>query len=196
VLAGEAMTDIDAYRAAPFDLAIQPLRPGMAHDSLALVLEPSLADAVERSAAADGLPTPLWAAITIESERALIALARATDTDPSSLAGGLDCAASRSPSTLANQRGRRLVRYGLVVRDPAPREPRLANSPLNVIVAHHTVIAWELAAAAEGWTVRDWATVALSRLPPGRGRWESAAVLAGQTLGEWIAVQAARRSSD
>ena len=195
VLAGGGTPDVDVYRPASFDLAVQPLRPGVAHESLPLFLEPRLADAVERAAAADGLPTSLWAGIAIESERALITLASAVTTDPAALAGILDDAARERHDGLANQRGRRVVRYALALRDCAPRAPVRGQSPLNVAVAHHTLIAWELAAAADGQSVDRWADACLSRLPVGRGRWESAAALVGQTVGEWIGAQAARCSS-
>ncbi len=196
VLAGEGVPDIDVYCPAPFDLAVQPLRPGVAHESLALVLDPRLADAVEWAAAADGLPTSLWAGIAIESERALITLATAINADPTALATVLDDAARQRPDGLAHHRGRRLVRYALALRDCSPREPVRAQSPLNISVAQDALIAWELAGAALGQCAEQWAAVCLSRLPGARGRWESAAALVGQTVGEWVATQAARRSSD
>jgi len=196
VLAGDSTPDVDVYRPAPFDLAVQPLRPAIAHESLALVLEPRLGDAVERVAAMDGLPTPLWAGLTIESERALIMFASAANTDPTALAAVLDDVARQHYNGLANQRGRRLVRYALALRECTPREPVRAQTPLNVTVAHHTLIAWELAAAGHRRRVEHWATGCLSRLPAGRRLWESAAAMGGQTLGEGIGAQAARRSSD
>lgn len=196
VLPAQAVPEIDVYRPAPFDLDLHPLRPGLSHESVQLVLEPRLADGVERAAAADGLPTSLWAGIAIESERALGVLARDTNSETAALASFLDDAAFQRYDGLVHQRGRRLVRYALAVRGPAPREREQAQRPLIVPVAQHSLIAWELAAGAEGETVEQWAAKTVARLPANRGRWESAAALAGQTLGEWIAAQAARRSSD
>lgn len=196
VLQGQAVPELDVYRPARFDLEVHPLRPGFAHESVQLVLEPRLADVVERAAAADGLPTSLWAGIAIESERVLSAVARDATSDSAVLARFLDDAALQRHDGLAHQRGRRLVRYALALRGPAPREPEQASQPLIVPVAQHSLIAWELAAGAEGEAVEQWAAKLIARLPTKRGCWESAAALAGQTLGEWITAQAARRSSD
>jgi hypothetical protein len=195
-IASDAVPDINVYRPAQFDLDVQPLRPGVAHESIELVLEPGLADAVEEAAAADGLPTSLWAAIAIESERALRALASTTAATPAALMRMLDDTARHREGGLAHQRGRRLVRYALALDARAPRARGPAQSRLMVAVAQHTLIAWELAAAGGGELVERWATQTLGRLPAGRGSWESAAALVGQTLGEWVAAQAARLSSD
>lgn len=196
LLQGQALPEVDVYRPAQFDLEVHPLRPGLAHESVQLVLDPRWADAVERAAAADGLPTSLWAGIAIESERALSVLARDTNSDTAALASSLDNAAVQPYARLAHQRGRRLVRYALALRVPAPREPEQAQQPLTVPVAQHSLIAWELAAGVHGEPVEQWAAKTVARLPRKRGSWESAAAFAGQTLGEWVAAQAARRSSD
>lgn len=195
VLAGGPAEVVDAYRAAPFDLAVHPLRPGMAHEAVTLTLDLALGDAVERAAADEGLPTPLWAALVIESERALQALAHDVGVEEEAVEQALNLAAAESPDEPSVQRGRRLIRYALALRTPRPRSARSPCGRLKLPVPQHTFIAWESAAAAARLTVADWAAARLVRVPAGRARWESAAARAGQTLGEWIAVQAARRAS-
>lgn len=196
VLAGGSPEAVDAYHPTAFDLTVHPLRPGFAHAAVTLTLDAKLAEAVEAAAAADGLPTPLWAGLAIESERAVRALAQATGIDTAALEQTLAAAAVHTAETLAGQRGRRLARYALALRTCGARKPERPRKRLTVAVALHTLTAWELAAAVERQSVGDWAAARLASLPTGRARWESAAAQAGQTLGEWIAVQAARRSSD
>jgi hypothetical protein len=196
VLAGGSAETVEAYRAARFDFAVHPLRPGIAHDGVTMRLDSALAGAVERAAASEGLPTPLWAALVIESERALKVLARDAGIDATALEQALNVAALRPPDPLPAQRGRRLVRYALALRDPEPRGAHSPRPRLTVAVPHHTFVAWELAAASEQESLADWAEAHLTRLPAQRARWESAAAQAGQTLGEWMALQAARRASD
>ncbi len=196
VLAGGSSAAVDAYRAAGFDLSVHPLRPGFAHQSVTLTLGARLAEDVERNAAAGGLPTPLWAGLAIESERALRALATDTGIDPVALERALDAAAVHATDLLAAQRGRRLARYALALRSCGPRATEPSRKRLVIAVPQHTLAAWELAAAREQQTMDCWAAARLERAPAGGVRWEAAAAQAGRTLGEWIAVQAARRSSN
>jgi len=194
VLAGGSPEAVDSYRAATFDLAVHPMRPGLAHEAVTLTLDARLAAAVERGAAVEGLPTPLWAGLAIESERALRARAHDTGLAATALERALDAAADAT-GCLAAGRGRRLVRYGLALRGRGPREMGPPCRRLTIAVPQHTLTAWELAATLEGQAVDGWAAASLEALPAGRPRWEYAAALAGQTLAEWVAVQAARRSS-
>src|SRR5271166_6896972 len=86
VIDGEGRGTGDAC--APMQLGHRSRRPGLAHDEFWLDLG-SGATSVLVAAAHDRLPPPLWAALTIESERAL----RAVASDLSrrrSLAAGLD----------------------------------------------------------------------------------------------------------
>jgi hypothetical protein len=196
VLTGGLPEAVDAYHPTAFDLTVHPLRPGLAHAAVTLTLDAKLAEAVEGGAAVDGLPTPLWAGLAIESERAVRALAQGTGIDTTALERTLAAAAVHTAHTLVAQRGRRLARYALALRTCGARETERPRQRLTVAVPQHTLTAWELAAAVERQSVVDWAVARLASLPAGRARWESAAAQAGQTLGEWIAVQAARRSSD
>lgn len=196
ILEGGSTQTVDAYRPSQFDLGVHPVRPGVAHDGLTLALDSALASGVERAAAGEGLPTPLWAALVIESERALHTLARDTATDTRILERALEDSALCAFDVLPALRGRRLVRYALALCDLRPRATRTPQRQLTLAVPHHTLVAWELAATAEQQALTQWAEGHLRRLPSDRARWESAAAKAGQTIGEWIAVQAARRSSD
>jgi hypothetical protein len=196
VLAGGPVEGVDVYRARPFDLDAQPLRPGVAHDELVIVLDERLAEAVERAAAADGLPTSFWASIVIESERALTTVSDDLGFDNDTLAKGLDAAACRPRFASPAYRGRRLVRYALALRHRAPRRATLPKLRLSLAVAQHTLIAWELTAQTESRLVADWARDRVAATPGRRALWEAAAAESGQTLAEWVGVQAARRVSD
>jgi hypothetical protein len=196
VLEGGSPQAVDAYRGSAFDLTVHPLRPGFAHEAVELTVDAELAEAVERAAATEGLPTMLWAALAIESERALHAHPREAMIAVSAIEDKLDAAARATTSTAAAPRGRRLTRYALALRRGTVRAAGTPQRRLTLAVPHHTVIAWELAAVDAQQALGGWARARLARLPAGRPRWEAAAALAGQTLGEWIAVQAARRSSD
>jgi hypothetical protein len=196
VLAGGSAEAVDAYRAPAFDLTFHPLRPGFAHEAVTLALDARRAEAVERGAAAEGLPTPLWTGLVIESERALQAVARDAGINATTLGNSLNGAAARTTAGLAVQRSRRLGRYALALQRCGPRNAHPPCQRLTIAVPQHTLTAWELAAGLERTTVEPWATAHLETLPEGRHHWESAAAQAGQTLGEWIALQAARRSSN
>jgi hypothetical protein len=195
VLEGGTVHSVEAYRAAPFDLAVHPMRPGIAHDEVTLVLGPELALTIEQAAARDGAPTPLWASVAIESERALVALAQIGRAGRAALETSLDTAAVPTSSVVL-VRGGRVASYAKAVRIRAPRAAAVGRSTLVVPVPHHTRLAWELAARVEGESLSEWAAALLAAAPLGRLSWEAAAAEAGQTLGEWVAVQAARRMSD
>jgi hypothetical protein len=194
VLVGEGGPGVDCYRPRPFDLAMQPLRPGISHREFVLRPGRALVRRVEALAAHEGLPTPLWASLAIESQRALRALASVMRVDPAALERTLAEAANADAyaTGLASHRGRRLNRYALALRNARPRGVVAIPATLRLAVPMHTFTAWELAAAAEGAALETWAKTYLSELPTGRGLWESAAAQAGATLAEWAAFQAAR----
>lgn len=183
---------VDGPPRRPFDLAATPLRPGVAHEELALVLDAALADRVEQRAVATGLPAPVWAGMVIESQRALAAAAPGHEEELSRV---LDDLAAQQPDGLLAQRSRRLVRYGLALRAGSARPAQPARRSLRVVTTQQSMIAWELAAAASGQIPARWAVDILAGLPTGREMWEAASAIAGLMLGEWVAVQAARRSS-
>ena len=193
VLTGGAAERVDAFRAEPFDLDVHPLRPGMGHEELVLTVSRELAAAVEAAAAADGIPVGLWAGIAIESERALGVVADGSALGD--LESALIAAADAPVGGPLAHRGRRLVRYAKAIRAQPPRRAGAVAREVNVTVAHHTLLAWERAAADTRQSLEVWVTTRLERMPAGRVRWESAAAESGQTLSEWIALQAARRSS-
>lgn len=186
---------ISAYVAESFDLGVQPLRPGIAHEVVALRLSADQAHAVETAAAAEGLPAGLWAAIVVESERALRAAAEALDSTHRAVEAALDATAAQCVTAMPGQRARRLAAYARALRRAAPRTPRSVRGRLDVTVTYHTLVAWERDAASAGVALPAWVMGLLIVMPPGRPRWEAAAADAGQTLGEWVTLQAARRSS-
>jgi len=186
---------IDAYDPAPFELDLDQLRPGLAHEPLMLVLDDAIARLAESRAAADGLATPLWSVLAVESERALRDAAAAIGWQPGELADQLDGTAAAGGTPGVVQRRRRLGRYAMALRQSERRQCAPASSRLLLAVPYHSLLAWELAAMAEGESTEAWAINRLEALPTGRGWWEAAAATDGQTLAEWIGLQAARLSS-
>jgi hypothetical protein len=195
VLEGGGDQTVEPYAPAQFDLQVHSLRPGMAHERLELALDADHAGAVEAAASAEGIPSELWAAIAIESERALRSAAAATGTTSHHLQGALNDAAVHPPTVTTAQRGRRLAGYARALRTGARATPSGAAPGLVVVVPYHTLLAWELGAAHAGAAVEWWACALLGVMPQGRTQWEAAAAEAGQTLSEWVALQAARRAS-
>lgn len=188
----------DAFDPLPaFDLRTQPLRPGLAHEHLELTLGAQEAAGIKAAASTDEVPVGLWAAISIESERALRVAAAATGAGSSVLEVALNKASSAKPSlALVRQRGRRLAAYAGALRGQRIEAHSDPGRRLTVPVGYHTLSAWELEAARVGATLEQWAATLLMDAPSGRPKWEAAAAERGQTLGEWVAVEAARRFSN
>ncbi len=195
VLEGGSDEAINAYAPRSFDLKVQPLRPGIAHEYLELRLGADTVEAVEKVALGIGVPAELWAAIAIESERALRAAAEASNVARGRLAVALDTASAEPRPTLPAQRGRRLAAYARMLRRPDASTLPAGMHRLSVAVAYHTMSAWEFDAARTGASVASWASALLAAMPEGRLQWEAAAAEAGQTLGEWSALHAARLAS-
>ena len=181
----------------PFDLRTQPLRPGLAHEHLELALDAHEVAAIKVAASVDAVPVGLWAAISIESERALRVSADAIGVESSVLEVALNKASSAKPLlALVRQHGRRLAAYAGALRSQRLEAHGDPDRCLAVPVAYHTLSAWELEAARVGATLEQWAATLLMDAPSGRPKWEAAAAERGQTLGEWVAVEAARRFSN
>jgi hypothetical protein len=195
VLEGGGDQIVEPYASVQFDLRVHSLRPGLAHERLEIALDRDPASAVEAAASADGVPSELWAAIAIESERALRTAAAATGVARDHLEAALNNAAAHPQTVTAAGRGRRLAGYARALRHGDADTPIGAARRLTIIVAYHTLFAWELEAAYAGASVESWASALLAVMPQGRLRWEAAAAETGQTLGEWVALQAARRAS-
>jgi hypothetical protein len=161
-------------------------RPGLAHEELDLALDSSTATRIAGDASREGVPSPLWAAIAIESERALCAAAR-TDRARRELRLYLDSAARQSG--LGAQGDRRLEAYATALRQATARtRDASATTCLTLLVPYHTLLAWEIAADHEDTPLLDWARSRLLAVGPGRPLWEAAAAERGQTLGEWVAL--------
>lgn len=196
VLEGGGDHTVEPYAPAQFDLRVHSLRPGVAHERLELALDRGQVIAVEAAASAEGVPSELWAAIAIESERSLRTAATATGVAHDRLEAALNNAAAHPPTVTAARRGRRLAGYARALRRGHADTPSgAARRRLTVIVAYHTLFAWELEAAHAKASVELWASTLLAVMPQGRLRWEAAAAEAGQTLGEWATLQAARRAN-
>lgn len=170
----------------PMRLDMRSRRPGLAHEELDLVLDSSAAGRLAGEATSDGLPSPLWAVIAIESERALCAAAP-TDWARRELCRRLDSAARLS--VLEPRRDTRLDAYAAALRhSPAPAHYAGVTTRLTLLVPYHTLLAWEVAADHDGIPLLDWAHSQLVAVGPGRPLWEAAAAESGQTLGEWVAL--------
>jgi hypothetical protein len=185
----------ETYPTAPFDFARQPLRPGVAHEHLRLAPSAELLDEVERLAAAEGLPTGQWAAITIESERALRSATRRGGLPDQELQAALSSAAAKARAPVFSRRGRRLSGYARALRSAQPRELLPRPDGITLPVPYHSLLAWELEAIRSGAPLESWAVDQLGGPPRGRILWEAASAEAGEMLAGWIAAQAALRAS-
>jgi hypothetical protein len=179
------------------DLNVSPLRPGLAHERLLLKLEQQGSEEVERAAFKDGIPPGLWAALAIESERALRAAVGASGITREKLVEHLQQASLAKDPTVerVRQHGRRLTAFARELRRGSAAIHSQATSSLEIPVAYHTLVAWDLEAGAAGVSTDAWAARLLMSVPAGRTLWEASAAEAGQTLSEWIAIQAARLAS-
>ena len=194
LLEGGENVAVDSYTPAGFELRVQPMRPGMAHERLNLVLDPERARAVAGAAEADGVPVELWAGITIESERALRATSQDFGVDRKELEALLATAAKEHvPIVLAH--GRRLAAYSRALRRQSLGAASGMQVTMTALVPYHSLVAWETQAGRAGERLEVWASGLLDAIPSGRVIWEATAAQRGQTLGEWIVVQAARRAS-
>jgi hypothetical protein len=185
------------YGPAPFDLALQPTRPGVAHEPLTVRLDACLARQLSAQAAAGGLPCGAWAALAIDSARVLALTSHILDIRSDTLAQHLDEVA-RAPSCNRIPRGPggRLLAYAHALRAAqALLEPREPQMRLTLPVPYASLIAWQQAAAALGQSLQDWAVCHLAYPPRGRVVWEAAAAESGSTQGEWMLAQAASRWS-
>jgi hypothetical protein len=194
VLEGGGDQVVEPYTSVQFDLRVHALRPGVAHERLEVALDRDTVSAVEAAASADGVPSELWAVIAVESERALRTAAAATGVARNRLEAALNDAAAHPLTVTAAGHGRRLAGYARALRRGDANTPTGAARGLTIIVAYHTLFAWELEAAHTGASVESWAAALLAVMPQGRLQWEAAAAEAGQTLGEWVALQATRRA--
>lgn len=175
---------------APMQLGQRSRRPGLAHDEFFLYLG-SGAASVLVAAAQDHLPAPLWAALTIESERALQAVA-ADLSRRRSLAARLDRIASTTHAGPAGGETR-LHAWAAALRHPPAAGPRTSPpqaAALDLLVPYHTLQAWHLAAERAGLPMLEWARSLLATTGAGRAMWEAAAAEAACTLGEWVALSA------
>jgi hypothetical protein len=185
-----------AYGPAPFDLALQPTRPGTAYEPLVLEPSPDRLEAVQRLAAAEGLPSGAWATLVIESERAISLAAKLLGLSAPDLATAVDGAATASCcAQIPRGPGGRLAAYARALRRAQARHAAERTTNLLVPVPYNLLVAWSRAATGTGQQPHDWAVAALSTLPRGRVSWEAAAAETGSTLCEWVFSQAASRCS-
>lgn len=163
---------------ARFVLDERACRPGMAHETVELELPPTAAAIVRELASLDGLPVGLWAALAVESERAL------AGADPAPLDFAARTSAPPAPYPT------RLTAYATALRAARPRPSERAR--IAMPVPYHTLLAWSQAA---GGSMLSWICAQLETMPRRRHLWEAAAAERGQTLAEWVAIQRAAGST-
>jgi len=196
VLQGGSDGAAETHRPSPFDFARQPLRPGVAHEPLSLALDPGLLKLVERTAALEGMPADQWAAISVESERALRIAAKANDQPAVQLEQELAVVAVKPNASAISHHGRRLGGYARALRRLTPRRELALTGELRIPVPYHSLLAWELEAIGARMPLDEWVGDLLMTGPPkGRVAWEASAAEAGEMLGGWVVLQAARLAS-
>jgi hypothetical protein len=189
LLAGEHSAR-EEFRPDPFSLALQPQRPGELCETVRPGWTSEELVALQRHAAAAGLPLSLWLTLEVEAQRALSVAADLVGVPPAVLAAQADDAAALSSSDrIAPVAARRLAEYGAALR-AGDKRFRVADGHLSVAldVPHTLLAAWALAAADAGKRLEEWVT--LQELPPGRHLWEAAAAEAGLQLDGWLLRQA------
>jgi hypothetical protein len=184
LIAGEAVPFDDD--GAPMLLGPRSRRPGLAHEDVALDLDQALAERCAGAAALEGLPTPLWAVIAIESERAL--RLTCADTDLAAAATRLHALARTGRHGSAE--GTRLGAWAAALRLAHRTSPEV-DRPLRLLVPYHTLLSWRSAASDAELGLQEWAIRILADPPSGRGPWEAAAAEQASTLAEWIALHRA-----
>jgi len=180
------------FAPARFDLRVQPTRPGVAYEPLPITPRAETLATLSCVCALEGLPAESWAALAIETSRALILACELINIRAGELARILDraAAAPRCERVPAGPGGL-LVAYARALRAAPPRRADSACSQMILPVPYVAVVAWQRAAAASGAAVGDWAVSMLEHLAAGRVAWEAAAAEGGQTLCEWVLTQAA-----
>jgi hypothetical protein len=175
----------------PYDLALQPQRPGELTRELALHLSREDAFLVENRAAGKGLPASLWATIAVEAARS-IKLVEASLGLPVERIHKLLLAAARASDS--PQRHSRLNDYAHALRAAKPRTPAavsVGRIALNPGLASAT--AWNCEADSAGTSLEAWIQDAIVAAPDDFVLCEAAAADEGRQLSEWALVQAARR---
>ena len=196
LLQGGSDGAIETHRPSPFDFARQPLRPGLAHEPLALALDPGLLKLVERISAREGLPADQWTAISVESERALRIAAEANDQPAIQLEQELAVVAAKPNASPISCHGRRLGGYARALRRLTPRRELALTGELRIPVPYHSLLVWELEATGARMSLSEWVGDLLMAGPrKGRIAWEASAAEAGEMLEGWVLLQAARLAS-
>ena len=186
---GKASTDVWTPR--PFDLFVQPQRPGELCQDLRLVAPASVLTAVTDDAAAAGVPPGLWLTVAIEATRAVELAAEVLQVSRDLVVDQLN-AASVHADGVAPVRTR-LTDYAFALRSTKPSPPIRALGTLLARPSITALTAWSRSAEKAGVSLQEWALAAVQAAPRQALDWEVCSAEAGQTLAEWTLVQAARR---
>jgi hypothetical protein len=186
------------FEVAPIDLGRHPTRPGVTHVDIKLELPIDLAHGAHDLAAMEGVPSAVWVALVIESERA-VRQARGEDSDAEELRDRLDELA-KTPAAPVPGGALRLGAFGKALRHAGPgagprpgRPVTLHPQRMTARAPYQALTVWRAAAIGDGRRLDEWAAERLRPLPRGRFLWEASAAERGETLAEWVLVQAARR---
>jgi hypothetical protein len=181
---------------SPFDLNLQPTRPGCAHEPVALTLTRTTAVEIEQHAAAAGLPAAAWAALAAEANRALSQASAAFGVRAAELEAALDTAAApHQPAALPRGPGARLLAYASQLEAATSRPASAPSTTLALPVPYNSLLAWQNAAADARLPLKAWTASQLETPPPSAASWEAAAAWTGATLAEWVLLHAASSSS-
>lgn len=178
----------------PYDLCLQPQRPGELCEELVLEAGTEATAKAEADAAQAGVPIVLWNTVAVEAARAATAVAEVTAMTRDDATARLDLAAADAVTVvLADARVRtRLTDYAVALLRAAPRLPTPLLGALAARPSLRVFTAWSRAATAAGEDVNLWALRLLEASPRGATVWEAAAAASGESMLEWALDQAAR----
>lgn len=175
----------------PYDLALQPQRPGELGRETVVSPTPEHATEIERRASVAGLPTALWSTLAVEATRSISLVAAVLGIPPLVAETALSSAARKAEPP---QRRSRLNDYASALRAAVARDPCPFIGGVALRPGLASVTAWEAEAAAAEMPLEAWILRAIAAAPDGFVAWEAAAADRGYSLPEWALVQAARRS--
>jgi hypothetical protein len=174
----------------PYDLALQPQRPGELGREIVLDLARDEAVEIECRAAVVGLPGTLWATLAVEATRSVTLVATLLGLPAATVHRALSAAAEEVAPA---RRRSRLSDYAKALRTAVQRVPAAAAGGVALRPGLASATAWEAEAEAAALSLNEWALRALAAAPDGFAAWEAAAADEGRSLPEWALIQAARR---
>jgi hypothetical protein len=181
-----------AWTPPPFDLWLQPQRPGELCREIVLDRATDLDELPGRAADA-GVPAPLWATLVIEGERCIGQNASLFKVSREFVVSALDDAAAATHAEARPGTTSRLMDYARALLDASQVAAVATVGGVLLRPSLRMLTAWSLASEAAGLALETWTRECLVESLCEPVAWEASAALAGQTLAEWTVVQTARR---